>query len=80
MSALLVNDALDFISLKEFLDVTDGNLASHLTGLEKLNYIQVEKQFIGKKPNTRYAATPLGRKAFSDHLNALEKLIKGIAE
>ena len=80
MSALAVNDNLDFNSLKEYLDVTDGNLASHLTGLEKLNYILVQKQFIGKKPNTSYAATQLGRKAFNDHLNELEKLIKGVTE
>lgn len=80
MSALAVNDVLDFNSLKDFLDVTDGNLASHLTALEKLDYIQVRKQFIGKKPNTSYSATQLGRKAFNDHLNALEKLIKGVNE
>lgn len=80
MSSLAVNDQLDFISLKELLDVTDGNLASHLTALEKLQYILVKKQFIGKKPNTSYTATPLGRKVFNEHLNALEKLIKGVAE
>jgi DNA-binding HxlR family transcriptional regulator len=80
MSALAVNDTLDFISLKEYLDVTDGNLASHLTGLEKLNYILVQKQFIGKKPNTSYAATQLGLKAFNEHLNELEKLIKGVTK
>jgi DNA-binding MarR family transcriptional regulator len=80
MSALAVNDSLDFSSLKDYLDVTDGNLASHLTGLERLNYIQVLKQFIGKKPNTSYAVTELGRKAFNDHINELEKLIKGISE
>lgn len=80
MSALAVNDMLDFISLKELLDVTDGNLASHLTALEKLNFIQVRKQFVGKKPNTTYSATIVGRKAFTNHLNALEKLIKGVAE
>jgi DNA-binding MarR family transcriptional regulator len=80
MSALAVNDMLDFNSLKEYLDVTDGNLASHLTALEKLNYIQVSKQFIGKKPNTTYAVTEVGRKAFGDHLTVLEKLIRGVAE
>ncbi len=80
MSALAANDMLDFSSLKEYLGVTDGNLASHLTALEKLEYIRVSKQFIGKKPNTSYSVTPLGRKAFSDHLNILEKLIKGVAE
>jgi DNA-binding HxlR family transcriptional regulator len=78
MSALAVNQKLDFNSLKELLDVTDGNLASHLTALEKLRYIQVKKQFIGKKPNTSYTATALGRKTFNEHLNTLEKLIKGV--
>ncbi|UFH57172.1 transcriptional regulator [Spirosoma sp. KNUC1025] len=80
MAALAVNDRLDFNSLKEFLDVTDGNLASHLKALEKEAFIEVEKAFIGKKTNTSYAASELGRQAFNDHLNALEKLIKGIAE
>ncbi|MFC4871917.1 winged helix-turn-helix domain-containing protein [Negadavirga shengliensis] len=78
MSALAVNQKLDFNSLKELLDVTDGNLASHITALEKLRYIEVKKQFIGKKPNTSYTATALGRKTFNEHLNALEKLIKGV--
>ena len=77
MSVLLVNDWVEFVELKEILQVTDGNLASHLAALEKLDYIQVRKQFVGKKPNTSYAVTNAGRKAFNEHLNALEKLIKG---
>lgn len=80
MSALAVNDDLDFNSLKEFLDVTDGNLASHLKALEKEEFIGVEKSFIGRKPNTKYFITNEGKKAFSDHLSALEKLIKGMAD
>lgn len=76
MSALAVNDKLDFNSLKEFLDVTDGNLASHLKGLEKENYIGVEKSFIDRKPNTKYFLTKEGKKAFDGHLKALELLIK----
>jgi DNA-binding MarR family transcriptional regulator len=79
MSALAVNEMLDFSALKEYLQVTDGNLASHLTALEKLEYIQVSKQFIGKKPNTSYAITTVGRKAFDEHLNVLENLIKRLA-
>lgn len=75
MSILMVNDSIDFSSLKEQLQITDGNLASHLAALEKLEYLLVSKQFIGKKPNTTYAATKIGRKAFSEHLNALERLI-----
>ncbi|WP_255471895.1 MULTISPECIES: winged helix-turn-helix domain-containing protein [Larkinella] len=80
MSALAVNAKLDFNSLKDYLDVTDGNLASHLTGLEKEEFIGVEKSFVGRKPNTKYFMTKEGRKAFDDHLKVLEKLIKGVIE
>lgn len=76
MSILLVNDSVDFNTLKELLKVTDGNIASHITALEKLNYIEIRKQFIGKKPNTSYAVTKSGKKAFAEHLDALERLIK----
>ncbi|PKP38955.1 MAG: transcriptional regulator [Bacteroidetes bacterium HGW-Bacteroidetes-15] len=75
MSILLVNDFVDFSALKEQLQVTDGNLASHLNALEKLQFIAVKKQFIGKKPNTSYTTTIAGKKAFSEHLDALERLI-----
>jgi len=76
MSALAVNDKLDFNSLKEYLDITDGNLASHIKALEKEKFIGVKKSFVGKKPNTKYFVTKEGKKAFDDHLKALEKLIK----
>jgi DNA-binding MarR family transcriptional regulator len=76
MSVLMVNENTDFNSLKEMLQVTDGNLASHLAALEKSEYIKVHKQFVGRKPQTLYAVTAAGRKAFLEHLDALEKLIK----
>jgi len=75
MSVLLMNNKVDFNSLKEMLDVTDGNLASHISVLEKNKYIKVNKKFIGKKTNTSYSATEAGKKAFTEHLDALEKLI-----
>ena len=75
MSILMVNDFVEFAALKEQLQITDGNLASHVAALEKLGYIRTRKQFIGRKPNTSYAATPAGRKAFGEHLDALERLI-----
>jgi predicted transcriptional regulator len=75
MSILMVNSFVDFNTLKEQLHITDGNLASHITALEKLKYIQIRKQFVGKKPNTSYAVSAEGKTAFADHLNALEKLI-----
>jgi len=76
MSILLVNQNVDFTTLKEMLQVSDGNLASHITALEKATYVSITKKFIGKKPNTSYAVTTKGKKAFTDHLNAIEKLIK----
>lgn len=76
MSILMVNDWVEFSSLKEMLDITDGNLASHISALEKVEYLEVKKQFVGKKPNTTYSVTKLGKKAFNEHLDALEQLIK----
>lgn len=76
MSVLMVNDGVDFNTMKELLELTDGNLASHIKALEGLNYIQSSKQFIGRKPNTQYSITDEGRIAFQDHLNALEQLIR----
>jgi DNA-binding HxlR family transcriptional regulator len=76
MSILMVNEYADFNTLKKLLEVTDGNLASHLKALENAEYINVAKQFIGRKPNTRYSTSKLGRTAFKKHIEALERLIK----
>ena len=76
MSVLVANENYDFNSLKELLEVTDGNLASHLKALEKEEYVLVNKTFIGRKPNTQYAVSEKGRSAFIKHLEALENLIK----
>ena len=76
MSVLMVNEYADFTTLKELLGATDGNLASHTKALEKVEFIRVEKQFIGRKPNTKYIATDLGKLEFKKHIDALEKLIK----
>ena len=75
MSILSVNSLADFNEMKELLDLTDGNLASHLKALEGVEYIRSSKQFIGRKPNTKYSITELGREKFKEHLDALEKLI-----
>lgn len=76
MSVLMVNDWVDFKSLKDLLGLTDGNLASHTTALEKSAYIEEKKEFVGKRPKTSYRATLEGRKAFQDHIDALEKIIR----
>ncbi len=78
MSVLMVNEHADFNMLKELLGVTDGNLASHTKALELESYILIEKQFIGKKPNTKYSATTEGKKSFKSHIDALEKLLSKV--
>ena len=77
MSLLMVADDIDFNTFKEKLDLTDGNLASHTTKLEECGYVEVSKKFVGKKPHTSYRATASGKKAFRDHLDALERIIRG---
>jgi DNA-binding MarR family transcriptional regulator len=78
MSILVVNDSVSFNELKQLLDLTDGNLASHLNTLEQAEYLKVQKAFIGKKTSTTYIVTALGKQAFKSHLDALEKMIKGL--
>lgn len=77
MSILVVNDWVDFLEMKDHLQVTDGNLASHISALEQKKYIDVKKEFVGKKPKTSYKATKAGKDAFEKHINALEKLLRG---
>lgn len=78
MSVLLVDDWVEFTRLREMLELTDGRLASHLKVLESEGFIKLKKNFVNRKPKTTYQATSKGRKAFNDHLNALEELIKSI--
>ena len=78
MSILVVNDEVNFNDLKQMMEVTDGNLASHLVTLEENGFIKVHKGFVGRKTNTTYSITKAGEKAFKEHIEALEKMIKGI--
>ncbi len=76
MSALIVNDEVNFNELKELLEITDGNLASHLKALEENDFLKVEKGFVGRKTNTTYTITKAGEKTFKAHIDALEKMIR----
>jgi DNA-binding MarR family transcriptional regulator len=76
MSVLVANDGYEFNALKELLNVTDGNLASHIKALEREKYISVSKSFIDRKPNTKYKITERGRSAFRRHVDALEAVVK----
>ncbi len=78
MSVLMVNEEVSFNDLKGMLEATDGNLATHLVTLEGEGFIKVHKGFIGRKTNTTYSITKEGEKVFSQHIQALGKMIKGI--
>ena len=78
MTVLMVNEEISFNDLKQMLDVTDGNLATHLLNLEENSFLKVKKGFIGKKTNTTYSVTRVGEKAFKDHIAALEAMIRGV--
>ena len=76
--ALPSRESLDFVSLKELVKLTDGNLSTHLSVLEQAGYISIDKSFEGKKPKTRVWVTSKGREAFSKYVEELEKIIKGV--
>lgn len=78
MSILVVNEEINFNDLKQMLEVTDGNLATHLVNLEENGFIKVHKGFVGRKTNTTYSITKSGEKAFAEHIAALENMIKGV--
>lgn len=78
MAILMVNEWVDFVSLRNGLGVTDGSLASHLKALVKEEFIEVDKQFVQGKPRTSYRTTSAGRQSFERHLTELEAFIKRI--
>ena len=71
-------EPLEFSRLKAVAQATDGNLGSHLTTLEKAGYVAIAKDFVGKKPRTRVAMTPAGRKAFRGHVAYLREVVEGV--
>ncbi|MFO7791401.1 MAG: transcriptional regulator [Candidatus Saliniplasma sp.] len=76
LSYLYPREKGTFNDLKEDLELTEGNLASHLKKLEKAGYVEVEKKFVDRKPQTTYIITGKGKKALEDHVQKLEDLIE----
>jgi DNA-binding MarR family transcriptional regulator len=77
MGILAANESFDFNTLKDFLQTTDGNLATHIKHLEREKYISISKSFVDRKPNTRYKISEKGRTAFRKHIEAMEEIIRG---
>jgi DNA-binding MarR family transcriptional regulator len=77
LNALGTSELMEFSTLKALISASDGNMATHLTALEKAGYIEVTKDFLGKKPRTRVALTAEGRRAFTRHVAYLKALLEG---
>ena len=76
MAYLANSEVADFNELKAALQATQGNLSIHLRKLEEAGYIAIEKSFLARKPLTRARLTAAGRKAFTQYLDAMSKLIE----
>ena len=76
MAMLVAAEWVDFTTFREELNLSDGNLASHLRKLEEVKYVEMRKGFIGRKTQTSFRASELGRKAFAEHLVILEKMLR----
>ena len=75
LSAIRSKEQMDFGTLRDLLEFTDGNLGAHLLKLEDAGYVKVEKTFSGRKPRTLLSLTPRGRAAFEEHVTALKALL-----
>jgi len=76
LHALEVGESLEFARLKAILGTSDGNMTTHLTALEKAGYVEISKDFVGKKPRTRISLSRQGRRAFQQHLAYLKSIIE----
>ena len=76
LNALPRRELLEFMRLKRITGATDGNLGSHLATLEKAGYVQLVKDFTGKKPRTRVGLTLAGQRAFQNHVTSLREILE----
>ena len=75
LNTLERREALEFSQLKAMIEATDGNLGAHIDTLARAGYVDVEKLFVGRRPQTRIKATTIGRRAFRGHIAYLRKII-----
>ena len=75
LKALPSCDQIEFVRLKSIVGATEGNLGAHITTLEEAGYVEVEKDFVGKKPRTRVRLSKQGRRAFEDYVAYLRDII-----
>jgi DNA-binding MarR family transcriptional regulator len=76
LSTLSEDESMEFSFLRDLHDLTDGNVGAHLRKLEEAGYVSLEKTFVDRKPRTFIALTRNGKKAFREHVKALEQILK----
>jgi DNA-binding MarR family transcriptional regulator len=76
LSPLPLGEAIEFNRLKEILGVTSGNLGAHLATLEGAGYVEIIKDYLGKRPRTRIAMTSAGKKAYDGHVAFLRAVLE----
>ncbi len=80
MAVLYVIDSADFTFLMNLTGITWGNLSAHMSKLEEIGYLEVEKTFKGKRPNTMLRLTPEGRSAFQTYRRKMKQLLDDLPE
>src|SRR5262245_61152824 len=78
LTALHMEGALDFTTLKKRLDVADGAIGIHLRKLEDIGYLTCKKSFVGRRPKSTYRITPAGRRALASYLDAMRQVIDAV--
>jgi DNA-binding MarR family transcriptional regulator len=78
MAAVVSAEEVDFNFLQEKVNLTDGNLASHLRKLEDAGYVKMRKTFLNRRPRTIYTVTKAGKTAFVNYVSAIERIIKDV--
>jgi DNA-binding MarR family transcriptional regulator len=76
MSALAAAPELTFTELRDLLDMTDGNLTTHIRTLQQEGFVSVAKSYQNNRPLTSCALTAAGRKAFAQYIDLLDRIVR----
>ena len=76
MSMLAASPELSFTEMRDALNMTDGNLTTHIRTLQEAGYVSITKSFRNNRPLTTCSLTAAGRKAFTNYINLLEQIIQ----
>ena len=76
MSMLAASPELAFTEMRDLLNMTDGNLTTHIRTLQEAGYVAIAKSYQNNRPLTTCSLTPAGRKAFADYVSLLEQIVQ----